>query len=288
MRLGTIMLVVAIGRVADAAGADALQGLGDTRYDEIASTAAGRSYDIVIGLPAGYDESGDTRYPTVYLLDGGELYPMLSAYRRYLRFGEEIPDLILVAISYGTDDWRNGNDRGHDFTAPSAEREHWGGAPDFQRFLGDELIPKIETEYRSRGDRRIVFGQSLGGQFVLHAALTEPGLFWGHIASNPALHRNLPFFLEFRGAAPARGNGGDGGNDSDRPRLFVASGSDDDERFRTPALAWMSHWSAADTRPWELATVTLDGHSHFSAPPAAFRQGLAWLFSGEPDSGHRR
>ena len=264
------LLVAAVVRLADAAETDALQGLGDTRYHEVTSTAAGRSYHIVVGLPAGYRDGGDTRYPTVYVLDGGELYPMLSAYRRYLRFGEEIPELILVAISYGTDDWQNGNDRGHDFTAPSTEREHWGGAADFQRFLADELMPKIESEYRSQSDRRIVFGQSLGGQFVLHAALTEPGLFWGHIASNPALHRNLPFFLELHGAAP---------DDGLRPRLFVASGSDDDERFRVPALEWMSHWSAIEARPWALATVTLEGHSHFSAPPAAFRRGLAWLFA---------
>jgi predicted alpha/beta superfamily hydrolase len=41
--------------------------------------------------------------------------------------------------------------------------------------------------------------QGLGGQFVLYTALTRPDLFWGHIASNPALHRNLPFYPENHG-----------------------------------------------------------------------------------------
>ena len=34
--------------------------------------------------------------------------------------------------------------------APSDEREHYGGAKDFQTFLGDELIPFIEASYREQ------------------------------------------------------------------------------------------------------------------------------------------
>jgi hypothetical protein len=46
-------------------------------------------------------------------------------------------------------------------------------------------------------------------------------------------------------------------------------------------LQWIEHWSARDDKPWQLKTVDLDGHSHMSAPPASFRQGLIWLFRGE-------
>lgn len=103
---------------------------------------------------------------------------------------------------------------------------------------------------------------------MLFTALTDPVLFWGHIASNPALHRNLPFFL----ATPPRAE------NSNRPRLFVSSGSDDDPRFREPAVKWMSHWSTVKPTPWDLEMRTLEGHNHFSAATAAFRQGLIWLF----------
>lgn len=248
---------------------EGMQGLGDVRHHEIVSTSNGESYHVLIGLPHGYADSGGERFPTVYVLDGGELFPLFASYSRYLRHAEEVPDLILVGISYGTDDWEAGNNRGHDYTAHTDEREHWGGADDFQSFLADELLPMIESEYRSRRDRRIVFGQSLGGQFVLYTAQTRPHLFWGHIASNPALHRNLPFFLELHGEPdPAR----------ERSHLFVASGSDDDPRFREPALEWIGHWTGAESTPWDLRAVTLDGHGHFSAPPASFRQGLMWLF----------
>jgi len=248
-----------------------LQGLGDTRYHHIESETIGRSYHIYVMLPHGYVPSSDDLYPTIYLLDGGGLFPLLTAYSRYLNFGEEIPDTIIVGISYGTDSYGLGNRRSTDYTAASPERGYWGGAEKFQRFLSDELMPLIESTYKSRVDRRVIFGQSLGGQFVLYTALTKPDLFWGHIASNPALHRNLAFFLEnHANTAPL----------SQQSRLFVASGTMDAPRFRNPALQWIKHWSD-NAGPWDLKTVNLDGHSHMSAPPASFRQGMRWLFSDD-------
>lgn len=246
-----------------------LQGIGDTRYHRIESEIVGRGYHIYVKLPDNYDEAGETSYPTVYVLDGGALFPLFAAYYRYLNFGEEIPDAIIVAISYGADSFEEGNFRSVDYTAPSDERDFWGGAGDFQSFLSGELMPFVEEQYRSRPDRRIIFGQSIGAQFVLYTALTHPNLFWGHIASNPALHRNLPFFLEYYGR-PSEGG---------QSRLFVGSGTLDNPRFRDPAQAWIRHWTGSDDKPWQLEVVNLEGETHMSAPPTAFRQGMRWLFS---------
>jgi hypothetical protein len=246
-----------------------MQGIGDTRYHHLESEAVGRGFHIYVMVPDDYDPADSEAYPTVYVLDGGGLFPLFSAYYRYLNFGEEIPDAIIVGISYGTDDFAEGNFRSTDYTALSDERDYWGGAENFQRFLSDELFPVIEAGYRSRADRRIVFGQSIGGQFVLYTALTQPELFWGHIASNPALHRNLPFFLERFSYARETGPS----------KLFVGSGTLDDPQYREPAQEWIRHWNARSKKPWQLKTMDLEGHTHMSAPPAAFRHGMRWLFS---------
>ena len=248
-----------------------LQALRNTDYRAVDSEVLERRLHVFVMLPESYSASAETRYPTIYVLDGGALFPMFAAYYRYLNFGEEIPDAIIVGISYGSDNFEGGNFRSTDFTAASKERDYWGGAPKFQAFLADELIPTIEEQYQSDSQRRIIFGQSLGGQFVLYSALTQPGLFWGHIASNPALHRNLPFFLEQHAAADAQGG-----------KLYVASGTNDNPRFREPALEWIEHWSGRDDLPWRLKIEHLQGHSHMSAPPAAFRNGTRWLFSDNP------
>jgi predicted alpha/beta superfamily hydrolase len=248
-----------------------LQGLGEVRYHRLESDLLQRGYHLFVRLPESYAERSDHSFPTVYLLDGGVTFPLLAAYYRYLSLAEEVPDLILVGISYGTADWRQGNMRSTDFTAPSPEREHWGGAARFQEVLRRELLPLVEGSYRSDPQRRILFGQSLGGQFVLFSALEDEGPFWGHIASNPALHRNLERFLE----APERTREGERLR---RSRVYVSSAELDEERFRKPALRWMEHWQGRAPGRWSLKTETLEGHGHFSAAPEAFRRGMRWLF----------
>ena len=266
MCLCHLVLAVAQLSAAEPVAIEGLYGLGDVRRHSIVSAEADHRYDILVGLPRDYDEAA--LYPVVYILDGGALFPMLRTYQRYLRLGEETPDVIMVGISYGTSDWQAGNNRSHDFTAPSEERDFWGGAGDFLAFLDLELIPGIEAVYAADADRRVIFGQSLGGQFVLYAAQTRPELFHGYIASNPALHRNLGFFLE---QVPADASG--------HARVFVASGSNDDPVYRKPALEWIQAWTTRSSLPWELETLSLDGHSHFSAPPASYRAGMRWLFA---------
>jgi len=245
-----------------------LYSLGNVKYHEMESERLQRSFHIFVDLPEDYSSS-DRTYPTIYLLDGDITFPLLAAYHRYLRFGEEAPAAILVGISYAAASFEEGNRRSTDFTAAASDRDYWGGAPAFQAVLRDELLPMIENSYRSDPEHRIIFGQSIGGQFVLYTALTQPQLFFGHIASNPALHRNLPFFLEWQGEEPMV---------VDASRLFVSSGEFDDQRFRTPTLKWMEHWRAATEKPWVLETQTLAGQSHFSAAPEAFRQGMNWIY----------
>lgn len=245
-----------------------LQGLNDPAYHKLESEILKRPFHLYVRLPDNYSDS-DEHYPTIYLLDGGHTFPMLAAYTQYLRFAEEIPPVIIIGISYGDDDFRAGNHRSTDFTAPSKERAHYGGAETFQSVLATEIIPLIETTYLADAERRVIWGQSLGGQFVLFTALTQPDLFWGHIASNPALHRNLDLFLALEPSATT--------GDS---KLFVSLSSDDEPRFLGPAQAWLAAWTGREAAPWTLGHAVLDGEGHFSAAPRAFRDGLRFLFAG--------
>jgi predicted alpha/beta superfamily hydrolase len=266
------VLCLAAGAQSQVLPLEGMHGLSAVHRYQLEPEGLGTTYTVLVRLPESIvseDPDSGTPLPVVYLLDGGTTFPALGAYYRYLRRAEDIPAMILVGISYGTDDWRQGNQRSRDFTAPAAEREHWGGADAFFDFLASEVFPLIESTYPADPERRVLFGQSIGGQGVLFAAQRRPGLFWGHIASNPALHRNLDFFLT---ALPdPRGPG------AARSKLFVSSASGDDPRFREPALAWIEHWTTS-AHDWVLETRTLEGHNHFSVLPEAFRQGLGWLF----------
>ena len=246
-----------------------MQGMGDLAYHRLESKLLERPFHIQVRKPNGYEQNPDRHYPTIFLLDGGTTFPMLNAYSSYLAMAGDLLDVLVVGISYGTDDWTSGNLRSTDFTAEAADREHYGGAPKFQQVLRSELIPLIEGNYRANPKRRMIFGQSLGGQFVLYTALTSPDLFWGHIASNPALHRNLPFFQQ--------PHWGSSQSPSEPSRVFVSTAEFDDPRFKKPALEWIQNWSQKNNLPFELETTELKGHNHFSAAPDAFREGMMWL-----------
>ncbi|MDH3492656.1 MAG: alpha/beta hydrolase-fold protein [Acidobacteriota bacterium] len=241
-----------------------LQGLGDTRYHEVKYKPLDQTYHIYVRLPEDYDAK--KKYPTAYLLDGGGTFPLLGSYYRSLNFSGEAPEMIIVGISYGSNDWGGLNQRSRDFTAPADSRAEYGGARKFSEFFRTTLFPLIEREYASDSSKRIVFGQSLGGQYALYAAQFETGLFWGHVASNPALHRNLDLFIK---QEPL---------DDKKIRLYVSSGSLDNPRFLVPANKWVEHWNAREGVGWSLKTEILEGQTHMSAAPEAFRRGLKWIF----------
>lgn len=266
----TAMLIVAMLILSSNASAERdfqfLTSLENTQYHLHQSPSLDHDYHVYISLPTEID--ADKTYPTIYLLDGGITFPLLAAYARYLRLADELPDLIIVGISYGTNDWRKGNRRSTDFTAPAESRDHYGGASAFQSMLKKELFPLVESNWPSDPQQRVLFGQSLGGQFAIYNALTEPDLFKGLIASNPALHRNLPFFLSAQA------------NDISAvhaTRLFVSMAEFDEARFRRPAQRWITHWQAQPDMPFLLMVEELPGHNHFSAAPEAFRIGLGWI-----------
>ena len=235
-------------------------------YQLFKSDLIKHEYHIYIKSPT--DIEAGKKYPTIYLIDGGITFPLLAAYSRYLELAGDIPPTIIVGISYGTTDWRKGNRRSIDFTAPSKERDFWGGTEKFSEMLSTELIPHIEKKLPSDPSKRILFGQSLGGQFVMFNALFKPDLFWGLIASNPALHRNLEFYNQEAVLGKSSTN------------LFISRARNNDKRFAEPLDRWVASHDNK-TNPYQLKISWVENHNHFSVAPESLRNGLMWLFDSK-------
>ena len=237
-------------------------------YFHIGSTAVGRGFHIHVRYPEGYDPEQARLYPTVYLTDGDSLFPILAANHLFLTYDDGLPEAIVVGIAYGGFDPAV-NRRNIDFQSPgegvTAEQ---AGAEAFQRFLKTELIPEVERRYRSDPARRVLFGQSRGGAFVLYSAVTDPDLFQGRIASNPSITPGIESLLE--PAAPAAR--------SDLT-LVVASGTRDRPDLQREAAHWLSTWEARHDRPWRLHGVRIEGGTHAANAPDAYREGLRRLFA---------
>jgi predicted alpha/beta superfamily hydrolase len=245
---------------------DYLPGLrGD--YFRLESKKIGRGFHIYVRLPEGYGQEKNKRYPTVYILDGDVLFPILAPTQLLLNYDAGIPDAIVVGIAYGSFDSPI-NKRGFDFSGPAADaRPEQGGAPAFEAFLREELVPTIERRYRADPDRRILFGQSRGGYLVLWSAFTDPDLFWGRIASNPAFSPGKERFV----AEPERSTRTDLG-------LVVTSSERDTPERRARMLEWFDAWTGRQTQSWALNTATIKDGTHSVDCVNSYRLGMLWLF----------
>jgi predicted alpha/beta superfamily hydrolase len=138
-----------------------------------------RTYQVY--LPASYNWALDRNYPVLYVLDGESNFSHTIGSVSFLSAQGEIPELIVVAITSKI--------RIRDFTQTDWS-SHWiggGGAKNFKNFLSEELIPKIEKDYRTNSFR-ILSGTSASGQFALYTLTSEPSLFYSYIVVSPSLY----------------------------------------------------------------------------------------------------
>ena len=140
---------------------------------------------INVYLPADYG-SGTTRYPVLYLIDGGlsqDFLHMAGAASLNAIWGRSQP-VIVVGIE--TKDRRaeligSPGNAGQRKAYPTA-----GHAAEFRAFLREKVKPLVEARYRANGTDAVI-GESLAGLFIVDTWLTEPTLFGRYAAIDPSL-----------------------------------------------------------------------------------------------------
>ena len=173
---------------------------------------------VNVYVPHGYSGKAETRYPVLYMLDGGEKedFPHLASTLDALIMANTIPPMLLVGIE--------NTERLRDMTGPTtvdSDREIApvvGGSAAFRDFIASELVPQIRAFYNVNDDAAII-GQSEAGLFVVETLFTQPDLFDTYIAVDPSLGWNAEQWWREAGA---RLNGTVDIN----ARLFLASAGD--------------------------------------------------------------
>ncbi|HYG36704.1 MAG TPA: alpha/beta hydrolase-fold protein, partial [Clostridia bacterium] len=148
----------------------------------------------MVYLPPSYNNRKflPQKYPVLYLLDGHSHLPWATGVVYFMsagiNFNYRVPEMIIVAVP-NTDRMRDltPTHAAHGFSGkadPSLASS--GGGDNFLNFLQEELIPHIESEYRTQ-PYRILAGHSLGGLFTLHTMLSRPQLFQAYVAMDPSI-----------------------------------------------------------------------------------------------------
>ena len=166
----------------------------------VASRSLGEARLINVYTPPGYHGASASRFPVLYMPDGGinEDFPHVVRTVDSLIALGAIRPVLVVGIP--------NTQRRRDLTGPtrvatdSAIAPQVGGSAAFRRFLGEELVPAVEARYRVTDERAIV-GESLAGLFVLETLLDEPALFRHYVALDPSVWWNDAAVVD---SAPAR------------------------------------------------------------------------------------
>ncbi len=168
-------------------------------WKDVRSAFLGPTRHVEIWLPPGYDATSTARYPVLYMHDGQNLFDPRLSYGGVdwgvdetivkLVAAKAIPPIIVVAV------W-NSAERFKEYSP-------WQGGPDYARFLIEELIPRVNREFRTRTGpgNTMVGGSSMGGLLSFYLVSHHPEIFGAcacmssHFPlSEAVLARNLPGF----------------------------------------------------------------------------------------------
>ena len=245
----------------------------NSRLEILHSKIVNDDYHIYISLPDDYETSGKS-YPVLYLLDGDVSFGMAASIARYLQFGDNIPELIIVGIGYGALKSSNGNKRMRDYTfSQFPNSSEFGGAPKFKEFLREELFPFINNNFRTNPDDRTIESYSLGGLLACYILFTEPGLFNRYIIGSPYLSSGNFAIFDVQEDAFNKFSDIDA-------KVFISVGSEEsDEDYYNPIDQLVSGINDKAYSGLKLETKVFDGGTHLLCPSETISYGLISVFS---------
>jgi len=238
---------------------------------QLISKETGRNYDLYIHIPSSYSQDTTRKYPVLYILDGQWDFKLMDSVLGGLVYDKFVPEIIMVGITYSGDNPDYNTLRAMDFTpVPRTDPKGSGDAPKFLKFLKAELVPFIESNYRTDSSHRLLQGSSFGGLFTLYALFSDPAFFSGYIAASPA----VPFAerdMFSREAEYARAH-------KELPaKLYLAVGGA--EQLTDPVKEFMQILSSRKYKGLRLEMRVIDGERHAGNKPETFNRGLRFLFS---------
>jgi len=144
-------------------------------WQDVASEFLSENRHVEIWLPPGYDDDPSRRYPVIYMHDGQNLFD---------------PRIANTGIDWGVDEaMMRGVAEGAFEPAivvgawSSSERmkeySPWRGAPQYALFLIEELMPRVNAEFRTLTSPQDTFtmGSSMGGLLSYYLVKEHPGSF---------------------------------------------------------------------------------------------------------------
>jgi len=233
--------------------------IANTEVRRLTSSHTGYEYNIYVALPAGYADTEIT-YPTLYGLDPHLTFGLTTEITRLLAFGEELPQLIYIGIGFSGPDKDIESYQMKNYVPTGHLDEPGSGAEDFLRFIRQDLIPFVGSEYRADPADRCFEGSSLGGIFGLYALLRHPDTFQRYIIGSPWMDGDDPQIIKFETEYAT--------NHSDLPAtVFIGAGSLEPDFIVNNILKLEKAFENRNYPNLQLHTHIFEGETHLSVVP---------------------
>jgi hypothetical protein len=241
-----------------------------TQLLKINSSIVNQEYNLYINLPRFFNDTSRT-FPVIYLLDAQWDFPLLNAIYGEQYYDGFLPDAITIGITWGGENPNYDDLRRRDFTPTKiGQTLYSGGAEKFLAFIKEELIPFIDTEFRTNGDR-VLIGSSFGGLFTLYAMFNETELFNRYVLTSPATGWDNQVISSYEKKYS---------EGSKIPvKLYMAIGGYEDvNAFQKFA----DNLKEKNYKGLELKTFVLDGIGHSGSKAEGYTRGLQFVFEKKP------
>ena len=169
MKTKTLSIVVFLCIAATSTGQDYPDEFFLSEKEYIESKILNQTRLLFVYLPNNYYSDTTLRYPVHYVTDAPATSNLYFELTRLHSLGNYIPKCIVVGLS---------SDNRETLLHPDRE------AHNYLEFLEKEVIPFIETKYRTENFRAIA-GHSMGAAFTFYTFLKKPELFDAYIAGSP-------------------------------------------------------------------------------------------------------
>lgn len=232
------------------------------------------TFTIFVCLPKNYNKNKDT-YPVVYVLDANVAFEMISTLMKLLSNGLDCKQAIYIGVGY-KDFVVMDSLRGRDYSYPFKEGiPGSGGGKLFTAFLQNELIPHIDSAYRTKSADKTLIGHSLGGYYVIYnllsSAVENKPMFRNYIAGSPFVI-NDKYLVDLEQKLSTL-------TDSLPVKLFMCSGTIGD--VDSMLIVFTDILKMRNYKGFEFKSIVLNDFDHMDMIFPTWSKGLRYILTNE-------
>lgn len=258
----------------------------DTELRMLSASSIEQEFSLFVALPHTYTKDSKA-YPVIYALDANLWFGTITETIRLLSY-DGFPDVIVVGIGYPV---RTATEtfglRTRDLspTEGAAWYDTWiksfpeqpeyagsGGAAPFLRFLREELMPFVDTHYRTLPGESTLMGDSLGGLFALYALFSHPETFRCYVVGSPSVWWDDAMILGLEQEFAAQ-------TSDISAKVLLSVGGNEPEIMIAGMYKVAEVLRSRNYKSLELSTHFVEGETHVSTVPAFVSWALRMAFA---------